>query len=300
MAGGRLVLPSTDPVLTSGGLLNVGATLMIYDTGTTNLSSLFADIGLTTPIANPQTSNAAGRFYTQATQVCVNAAAAYDCILHLTDGETFTYTALYAVGAPVNTAGFLQNPNVALTGVPTAPTPAANDSSSKIATTQFVAAALAAVSIFSPGSAGIFFMVAIPSGWLRCDGSAVSRTTYAALFSAIGTTFGAGDTTTTFNLPDTRGYFVRGFDSGGGVDPSRAFGSKQTDAFQGHFHGPGGTGGAFEMSSGGSGTVQTGSGSSTNTQTNTGSPVTDGSSGTPRTAIETRPVNIALAIAIHT
>ena len=44
----------------------------------------------------------------------------------------------------------------------------------------------------------------IPSGFLECDGSAVSRSTYAALFAVIGTTYGAGDTTTTFNLPDLR------------------------------------------------------------------------------------------------
>lgn len=41
-----------------------------------------------------------------------------------------------------------------------------------------------------------------PSGWLVCDGSAISRTTYADLYSAIGTTFGEGDESTTFNLPD--------------------------------------------------------------------------------------------------
>lgn len=44
----------------------------------------------------------------------------------------------------------------------------------------------------------------IPAGWLLCDGSAVSRETYAALFSAIGTTYGSGDGTSTFNLPDMR------------------------------------------------------------------------------------------------
>lgn len=44
-----------------------------------------------------------------------------------------------------------------------------------------------------------------PSGWLPCDGAAVSRSTYAALFAAIGTTFGAGNGTTTFNVPDLRG-----------------------------------------------------------------------------------------------
>lgn len=49
---------------------------------------------------------------------------------------------------------------------------------------------------------------AAPSGWLLCDGSAVSRTTYSDLFSVIGTTFGAGDGSTTFNVPDSRGRVV--------------------------------------------------------------------------------------------
>ena len=46
---------------------------------------------------------------------------------------------------------------------------------------------------------------AIPSGWLECDGSAVSRTTYATLFTAIGTAYGTGDGSTTFNVPDASG-----------------------------------------------------------------------------------------------
>lgn len=45
----------------------------------------------------------------------------------------------------------------------------------------------------------------VPTGWLFCDGAAISRTTYAALFAVIGTTFGSGDGTTTFNLPDLKG-----------------------------------------------------------------------------------------------
>lgn len=49
-----------------------------------------------------------------------------------------------------------------------------------------------------------FAMAAPPTGWLAADGAAVSRTTYAALFAAIGTTFGAGDGSTTFNVPDLR------------------------------------------------------------------------------------------------
>ncbi len=47
-------------------------------------------------------------------------------------------------------------------------------------------------------------LASAPRGWLTCDGAAVSRTTYAALFALIGTTYGAGNGTTTFNLPDLR------------------------------------------------------------------------------------------------
>jgi microcystin-dependent protein len=52
-----------------------------------------------------------------------------------------------------------------------------------------------------------------PSGWLQCDGSAISRTTYASLFTAIGVLYGAGNGSTTFNLPDARGQFVRSWAS---------------------------------------------------------------------------------------
>ena len=64
-----------------------------------------------------------------------------------------------------------------------------------------------------------------PSGWLNCDGSVVSRTTYADLFSVIGTTFGAGDGSTTFKLPDYRGDFLRGYLSG----TSSAIGTRQAE-----------------------------------------------------------------------
>lgn len=60
-----------------------------------------------------------------------------------------------------------------------------------------------------------FAMGSAPNGWLACDGSAISRTTYANLFTAIGTTWGVGDGSTTFNLPDLRGAFLRGSGSHG-------------------------------------------------------------------------------------
>ncbi len=61
-----------------------------------------------------------------------------------------------------------------------------------------------------------------PTGYLECDGSAINRTVYADLFALIGVTYGAGDGTTTFNLPDYRGQFLRGFDNAAGVDPNAA------------------------------------------------------------------------------
>jgi microcystin-dependent protein len=67
-----------------------------------------------------------------------------------------------------------------------------------------------------------------PTGWLECNGAAISRTTYATLFAIIGTTFGSGDGSTTFNIPDLRAEFIRGWDNGRGVDSGRVFGSAQS------------------------------------------------------------------------
>ncbi|MFH1805359.1 MAG: phage tail protein [Pseudomonadota bacterium] len=86
------------------------------------------------------------------------------------------------------------------------------------------------------GSVSAFAMPVPPEGWLVCDGSAVSRTDYADLFAAIGTVWGVGDEVTTFNLPDLRGEFIRGFDAGRGVDVDRVFGSGQADEFKSHNH----------------------------------------------------------------
>lgn len=140
-----------------------------------------------------------------------------------------------------------------------------------------------------------------PTGFLKADGSAVSRTTYADLFTAIGTTYGSGDGSTTFNVPDLRGEFVRGFDDSRGVDSGRSLGSSQTDAFQGHYHKLTSEDGAqvdignITMGSGGSGrNVNAG------TVDAVREALTDGTNGTPRIAAETRPRNIALLYCIKT
>ncbi len=75
-----------------------------------------------------------------------------------------------------------------------------------------------------------------PSGFLECNGANVSRSTYASLFSTVGTSFGIGDGSSTFGLPDLRGQFVRGWVSNGSVDSGRTFGSTQTDQNKNHTH----------------------------------------------------------------
>lgn len=82
----------------------------------------------------------------------------------------------------------------------------------------------------------------VPAGYLVCNGSAVSRTTYADLFAAIGTMYGSGDGSTTFNLPDYRGMFLRGHHFGkssGTTDPdyaTRQMGAAQSDLIKSHQH----------------------------------------------------------------
>ena len=73
-----------------------------------------------------------------------------------------------------------------------------------------------------PGVVVAYAGVTAPTGWAMCDGSAVSRTEFASLFGAIGTSHGAGDGGTTFHLPDYRGRFLRGVDGGTGRDPNAA------------------------------------------------------------------------------
>ena len=106
-------------------------------------------------------------------------------------------------------------------------------------------------SLCPPGSIMAYAGTTAPPGWLLCNTTVpVSRTTYAALFAVIGTSFGSGNGSTTFNLPDLRGEFLRGVDGGAGRDPDaasrnpmnpggntgNAVGTVQSDAFKSHNH----------------------------------------------------------------
>jgi microcystin-dependent protein len=76
----------------------------------------------------------------------------------------------------------------------------------------------------------------VPTGFLEANGAAVSMSAYANLYAAIGTMYGPGDGSTTFNLPDYRGYFLRGWDDGRGIDSGRTLGSTQADIYGAHNH----------------------------------------------------------------
>lgn len=71
---------------------------------------------------------------------------------------------------------------------------------------------------------------------IEADGRALSRTTYATYFARVGTTYGSGDGSTTFNTPDRRGVFGRGWDHGRGLDSGHAFGAYQEDDNKAHTH----------------------------------------------------------------
>jgi microcystin-dependent protein len=166
------------------------------------------------------------------------------------------------------------------------------------------------------GTIVAFAGIAVPPNWLLCDGAEIVRLDYPALFSTIGTSFGGGDGVTTFNLPDLRGRFMRGVDHGSGHDPDAAsreasnpggsvadaVGSMQSDSFQGHRHtysDPGHThdycawniAGPHLATFGGFG-FSCGPTSGSVTNITITDPANDGTSGAPRTSLETRPTNV--------
>lgn len=94
----------------------------------------------------------------------------------------------------------------------------------------------ASAAVLTPGEVRMFAMNSCPSGWHNADGAAVSRTTYATLFANLGTTWGAGDGLTTFNLPDLQGYFPRAYGTNGDGTASGSFAAKVADTTGPHNH----------------------------------------------------------------
>lgn len=145
----------------------------------------------------------------------------------------------------------------------------------------------------------------VPYGWALCDGSTFNKTVYALLFAAIGTIHGEPVLSgATFNIPDYRGRFLRGWADATGRDPDASsrtamnangltgnnLGTLQTDAFQGHRHALYGRVSVISNSS--TGQVLMNDGAQTTLLNSTArEATTDGSHGTPRLGTDTRPLN---------
>jgi microcystin-dependent protein len=205
---------------------------------------------------------------------------------NLVDNATFvagsggtTDDATLEVAAGQLKVKIIQTGNIADSAVTTA----------KIGDGQVTAVKLAADAVIPAGAIMPFAMNSNPTGWLACNGNDVSRSTYAALFSAISTTYGSGDGSTTFTLPDLRGYFVRGAGTNADGTASGAFGENQVDEFKSHVHatlmgqGNGVSSGCY---SGGAQTAFSNDCGTRNTTSNGGD--------------ETRPRNIAMLYCIKT
>ncbi len=117
------------------------------------------------------------------------------------------------------------------TGTPIAPTAVFGTNTQQLATTAFVQTALGSAAI--TGEIKLWSTASAPTGYLLCDGSAVSRTVYAALYAVIGTTYGAGDGTNTFNLPNFTNRMPIG---GGGLYANGATGGSKDAVVVSHTH----------------------------------------------------------------
>jgi len=157
----------------------------------------------------------------------------------LVDGATVSGIVDSDIAGPITGAGKVANSATSATSANTASTIVARDASGNFSAGTITANAFAgtgAALLVPTGAVMPFAMNSAPSGWLAANGAAVSRTTYAALFAAIGTTYGTGDGSTTFTLPDLRGYFVRGAGTNGDGAASGTFGAKQADSVIDHGH----------------------------------------------------------------
>lgn len=173
----------------------------------------------------------------------------------VSNGTTFTFSQNDTQCSNVETwaNGNIDSTNIATGGVTTACLAANAVTQAKIAANAVGVAQVASdlsAALVPTGMIAPYGASTAPTGWLICDGTAVSRTTYAALFNIIGTNYGYGDNSTTFNVPDLRGRFLRGWDHGAGNDPDASgrtamntggqtgdnVGSVQTDQYASHTH----------------------------------------------------------------
>jgi microcystin-dependent protein len=174
---------------TSSSALNQSVYAILKFTGASAATSIYAPPVAKTYIVNNATSYTVTIFNST---VIGNTSPAGTSVA-IPSGETMTIWSDGTDFTQQNTA--LRD--VDLLGSPTAPTATAGNNSTQIATTAFVQ-----VNGTPTGGLMMWPTASAPANWLICNGSAVSRATYATLFAVVGTTFGVGDGSTTFNLPN--------------------------------------------------------------------------------------------------
>jgi microcystin-dependent protein len=156
----------------------------------------------------------------------------------------------------------------------------------------FAAALRAAFGVPSGSVMAYMSNTGLPAGWLECNGANVQQSAYPGLFAAIGSVYNDGGTPGGyFKLPDLRGEFLRGWDNGRGVDPSRGFPSSQADALKAHTHGLN-----FDLYDENGVTINHIASGGPNLPIDTTFTGTTGSTGTT----ETRPRNVAVVYMIKT
>lgn len=278
-----------------------GAAIRVQDSADPDASPFVVDtsgnvgIGTATPANAIDVAGGAIQISTSGgTARTVMSADATDSIFAVSDDRNFTVKTNAAARLTVNS----------LTATSTVPVVLPSDPTTALqaATKQYVDAA---------GPAGAIMAFAgstAPSGWLKCEGQAISRTTYATLFAAISTTWGSGDGSTTFNVPDLRGMFVRGTgtnatgSSSGAAGPS--VGSYAADTYLNHSHAitdPGHTHDLIVNSSGFQAGAASAYASGTNTTLTTQSKTTGISVNTSTTGgTETKPKNYGVLYIIKT
>lgn len=235
-----------------------GAKAYFYQSGTTTPVTVYQDSAYTTPHASPVVANSAGVFpvvyYNGPYDVKSVVTGADDTAISTIDPIVKLNTSLSGADgisfSPItgNDAEDVQN---AIENNTTARTGRSTDVQSILGAADVaeVVDLLGLTGAAPTGTPMLWLTDTAPVGWLLATGQAVSRTTYADLFSVIGETFGNGDGSTTFNLPDPSGLFPRFTDNGAGVDPDAAsrtdrgdgatgdvVGTKQDEEIKSHNH----------------------------------------------------------------
>ena len=199
------LLPSTVTSLSANSSLVAADELSFYDSSSVVTPSSIVVTGASSPYTATVTTASAHGLST-GTSITVSNATGNTSVngvfsITSTGSTTFTYS-VTSSGTVTGTPVYIANPGL-----------------KKITFANLQA------QLVPTGTVNSYAGSAAPTGWLLCYGQAVSRTTYAALFAVIGTTYGAGDTTTTFNLPDLRGRVIAGQDDMGGTSANRLTGS---------------------------------------------------------------------------